>query len=86
MQVNTHAPARSCSITTSTLPFCKILCFLAKLQPIRLPAEFTQSQIILLDYRVRARNARSRATPDNHPAALYKLEAVEPHTVAIIAR
>jgi hypothetical protein len=37
-------------------------------------------------YRVRARHARSRATPDNHPAALYKLEAVEPHTIVIIAR
>jgi hypothetical protein len=31
-------------------------------------------------------NARSRVTPDNHPAAPYKLEAVEPHIIAIITR
>jgi hypothetical protein len=37
-------------------------------------------------YRVRARNARSRATPDCSPQQVTQNEAVEPHTIAIITR
>jgi hypothetical protein len=37
-------------------------------------------------YRVRARNARSRVTPDNHPNSTRKNEAIEPRIIVNIVR
>ena len=41
---------------------------------------------VILKYRVCARNARSRATPNQAPYQLLKNKAVEQHTIAIVIR